>query len=74
MNSVVFKQLVESLRYLTVTTSDLIYSVNLVNGYTKNPTEQHMLVAKRIGIFKELQSLVFNTVKKEEVSCRIRRQ
>lgn len=44
----VFKQLVGSLRYLTTTRPDLIYSVNLVSRYIKNPNKQHLLVAKRI--------------------------
>lgn len=43
-----FKQLVGSLRYLTATRPDLIYSVNLVSRYMEKPTEQHMLAAKRI--------------------------
>lgn len=48
VDSTSFKQLVGSLRYLTVTRPDLIYSVNLVSRYMENPTEQHMLAAKRI--------------------------
>ncbi|CAA7040775.1 unnamed protein product [Microthlaspi erraticum] len=43
-----FKQLVGSLRYLTATRPDLIYSVNLVSRYMENPNEQHLLAAKRI--------------------------
>lgn len=43
-----FKQLVGSLRYLTVTRPDLIYSVNLISRYMEAPTEQHMLAAKRV--------------------------
>lgn len=43
-----YKQLVGSLRYLTVTRPDLIYSVNMVSRYMESPTEQHMLAAKRI--------------------------
>lgn len=43
-----FKQLVGSLRYLTATRPDLIYSVNLVSRYMENPNEQHVLAAKRI--------------------------
>lgn len=44
----IFKQLVGSLRYLTATRPDLIYYVNLVSRYMENPSEQHMLVTKRI--------------------------
>lgn len=43
-----YKQLVGSLRYLTATRPDLIYSVNMVSRYMESPTEQHMLAAKRI--------------------------
>lgn len=43
-----FKQLVGSLRYLTATRPDLIYSVNLVSRYMERPMEQHLLAAKRI--------------------------
>lgn len=43
-----FKELVGSLRYLTATRPDLIYSVNLVSRYMENPTEQHWLATKRI--------------------------
>lgn len=48
VDSAAFKQLVGSLRYLTATRPDLIYSVNLVSRYMENPTERHMLAAKRI--------------------------
>lgn len=44
----VFKQLIGSLRYLTATRPDLIYSVNLVSRYMEKPYEEHMLAAKRI--------------------------
>lgn len=43
-----FKQLIGSLRYLTTTRPDLIYSVNLVSRYIESPTEQHLLAAKRM--------------------------
>ncbi|WZZ49949.1 hypothetical protein YC2023_050056 [Brassica napus] len=43
-----FKQLVGSLRYLTATRPDLIYSVNLVSRYMEHPGEQHLMAAKRI--------------------------
>lgn len=48
VDSTDFKQLVGSLRYLTATRPDLIFSVNLVSKYMENPNEQHMLAAKRI--------------------------
>lgn len=40
--------MVGSLRYLTATRPDLIFSVNLVSRYMENPTEQHLLAVKRI--------------------------
>lgn len=43
-----YKQLVGSLRYLTATRPDLIYSVNIVSRYMENPRESHMLAVKRI--------------------------
>lgn len=43
-----FKQLIGSLRYLTTTQPDLIFSVNLVSRYMESPTEQHMLAVKKI--------------------------
>lgn len=48
VDATMFKQLVGSLRYLTATRPDLIYSVNLVSRYMEGPTEQHLLAAKRI--------------------------
>lgn len=44
----IFKQIVGSLRYLTATRPDLIYSVNMVSRYMENPRESHMLAVKRI--------------------------
>lgn len=43
-----FKQLVGSLRYLTATRPDMIYSVNMVSRFMESPTEQHLAAAKRI--------------------------
>ena len=43
-----FKQLVGSLKYLTATRPDLIYSVNLVSRYMENPGALHLAAAKRI--------------------------
>lgn len=48
VNSTQFKQLVGSLRYLTATRPDLMFSVNLVSRYMEEPREQHLLVVKRI--------------------------
>lgn len=48
VNPTTYKQLVGSLRYLTATRPDLIYSVNLVSRYMESPTEQHMMATKRI--------------------------
>lgn len=48
VDATMFKQLVGSLRYLTATRPDLMYSVNLVSRYMEAPREQHLLAAKRI--------------------------
>lgn len=43
-----FKKLVGSLRYLTATRPDLIYSVNLVSRFMESPGESHLAAAKHI--------------------------
>ncbi|CAL8156633.1 unnamed protein product [Prunus armeniaca] len=43
-----FKQLVGSLMYLTATRPDLMYSVCLISRYMADPTEEHLLAAKRV--------------------------
>lgn len=48
VDSTEFKQLIESLRYLTTTRPNLIYSVNLVSKYMESSNEQQMLAVKRI--------------------------
>lgn len=48
VDATMFKQLVGSLRYLTATRPDLMFSVNLVSRYVEHPTEAHLLAAKRI--------------------------
>ncbi|KZV47100.1 retrovirus-related Pol polyprotein from transposon TNT 1-94, partial [Dorcoceras hygrometricum] len=48
IDSTVFKQIVGSLMYLTATRPDIMYSVSLISRYMENPTEVHLLAAKRI--------------------------
>lgn len=48
VDATLYKQMVGSLRYLTATRPDLIYSVNLVSRYMEKPKEQHLLAVKRI--------------------------
>ncbi|KAA0026181.1 putative mitochondrial protein [Cucumis melo var. makuwa] len=43
-----FKSLVGSLRYLTCTRSDILFSVGLVTRFMKSPTTTHLKVAWRI--------------------------
>ncbi|KAL2252605.1 UNVERIFIED_CONTAM: Copia protein [Sesamum indicum] len=43
-----FKSLIESLRYLTCTRSDILFGVGLVSRYMEAPTSSHLKVAKRI--------------------------
>ncbi|RDX68373.1 putative mitochondrial protein, partial [Mucuna pruriens] len=43
-----YKQIVESLMYLTSTRPDMMSVVNLISRYMENPTELHLLVVKRV--------------------------
>ncbi|KAL4011853.1 hypothetical protein IC575_028917 [Cucumis melo] len=43
-----FKSLVGSLRYLTCTQPDILFSVGLVSRFMESPTTTHLKVAKRI--------------------------
>ncbi|KAK2989971.1 hypothetical protein RJ640_004134 [Escallonia rubra] len=53
VDSTLYKQIVGSLMYLTATRPDIMHSVSLISRYMENPTEKHMLAAKRI--FRYLQ-------------------
>ena len=48
VDSTLFKSLIGSLRYLTITRPDIVYSVGLLSRYMKAPKESHWLAAKRI--------------------------
>ncbi|KAG6510578.1 hypothetical protein ZIOFF_028603 [Zingiber officinale] len=48
VDSTIYKQIVGSLMYLTATRPDIMYSVSLISRYMENPTEIHLLAAKRI--------------------------
>jgi len=48
VDSTLYKQIVGSLMYLTATRPDIMYFVSLINRYMENPTEMHLLAAKRI--------------------------
>jgi uncharacterized protein len=43
-----YKSLVGSLRYLTITRPDIVYRVGLVSRYMETPMENHWLATKRI--------------------------
>lgn len=43
-----YKQIVGSLMYLTFTRPDMMFVVNLISRYMENPTELHLLVAKKV--------------------------
>jgi len=47
-DATLFKQIVGSLMYITVTRPDLAYSVCLISRFMANPMESHMMAAKRI--------------------------
>lgn len=42
-----YKQIVESLMYLTSTRPDMMFVVGLISRYMENPTQMHLSVAKR---------------------------
>jgi hypothetical protein len=48
VDSTLYKQMVESLMYLTATRLDLMFVVSLISRYMEHPTESHMLATKRI--------------------------
>ncbi|KAG6480327.1 hypothetical protein ZIOFF_063827 [Zingiber officinale] len=48
VDSTIYKQIVGSLMYLTATRPDIMYYVSLISRYMENPTEIHLLAAKRI--------------------------
>jgi hypothetical protein len=48
VSSTLYKQIVGSLMYLTSTRPDIMHAVSLISRYMENPTEQHLLAAKRI--------------------------
>ena len=43
-----FRSLIGSLRYLSITRPDIVYSVGLLSKYMEKPKESHWLAAKRI--------------------------
>ncbi|KAK3037255.1 hypothetical protein RJ639_029667 [Escallonia herrerae] len=48
VNPALYKNMVESLMYLTFTRPDITYAVGLVNRYMKRPKQDHFIAAKRI--------------------------
>ncbi|XP_057980101.1 uncharacterized mitochondrial protein AtMg00810-like [Malania oleifera] len=48
VDNTLYKQIVGSLMYLTATRPDIMYYVSLISRYMENPTEMHLLAAKRI--------------------------
>ncbi|XP_047258076.1 secreted RxLR effector protein 161-like [Capsicum annuum] len=48
VDSILYKQIIGNLMYLTATRPDIMYSVSLISRYMKNPTEMHLSAAKRI--------------------------
>ena len=41
VDSIIYKQIVGSLMYLTATRPDIMHSVSLISRYMENPTELH---------------------------------
>lgn len=48
VDATLFKQMIGSLLYLTITRPDLAYSVCLISRFMSNPMETHMMAAKRV--------------------------
>lgn len=48
VDATIYKQIVGSLMYLTSTRPDIMHAVSLISRYMENPTELHLLAAKRI--------------------------
>ena len=48
INPTLFKSLIGSLRYLTITRPDIVYGVGLLSRYMQTPKESHWAAAKRI--------------------------
>ncbi|XP_057955843.1 secreted RxLR effector protein 161-like [Malania oleifera] len=48
VNSTLYKQIVGSLMYLTITRHDIMHTVSIISRYMECPTEIHLLAAKRI--------------------------
>uniref|UniRef100_A0A803MZM1 Reverse transcriptase Ty1/copia-type domain-containing protein n=1 Tax=Chenopodium quinoa TaxID=63459 RepID=A0A803MZM1_CHEQI len=48
INPTLYESLVGSLRYLTITRSDIVYGVGLVSRYMETPKESHWCTVKRI--------------------------
>ncbi|KAL6320070.1 hypothetical protein AAG906_004468 [Vitis piasezkii] len=55
VNATLYKQIVGSLMYLTSTRPDIMYAMSLISRYMENPSEVHLLAAKRI--FRYLKAL-----------------
>jgi hypothetical protein len=48
VDNTLYKQIVGNLMYLTATRPNIMYYMSLISRYMENPTEMHLLAAKRI--------------------------
>ncbi|CAL5351786.1 unnamed protein product [Camellia sinensis] len=48
IDNILYKQMVGSLMYLTITRPDIMHGVSLISRYMEHPTELYLLAAKRI--------------------------
>ena len=71
IDETLFKQVVGSLMYLTVTRPDLMYGVSLISGFMSNPTMSHWLAKKRILRYLKGTTDLGIFYKKGESSLRI---
>lgn len=52
VESTLYKSLIGSLRYLTVTRPDIVYGVGLLSRYMEMPRESHWQAVKRVLTFE----------------------
>ncbi|XP_019460094.1 PREDICTED: uncharacterized protein LOC109359855 [Lupinus angustifolius] len=71
IDETLFKQVVGSLMYLTVTRSDLVYSVSLISRFMSSPTMSHWLATKIILRYLRGTIDLANLYKKGENNLRL---
>lgn len=62
INATFYKQIVESLMYLTSTRPNIMHGISLISRYMENPTENHLLAAKMIFRYLKGTFWLWNSV------------